>query len=44
MLSTTRTLEMKLTQDLKSLCSATMEHQEVGTKVDIAGTFEAEGL
>lgn len=42
MLSITRTLEMKLAQDLKSLCRATMDLQEVGTKVIIAGTSGAE--
>lgn len=40
MLSITRTLEMKLAQDLKSLCRATMT---LGTKDDIAGTSAAEG-
>lgn len=46
MLSITRILEMKLAQDLKSLCRATMDLQEVGIKVDIAGISgaEAEGL
>lgn len=34
---------MKLAQDMKCLCRANMELWQVGAKVDIAGTSEAEG-